>query len=211
MGHDGATAGTLDNPTGPIVDLADALTGVDAVIGDHTNFQVVSTRPNGVLVVENLSKGVRFTRVRLLVDTRTKEVVYKTADFHKPWNIGVTPDPAIQARINALTEELKPILGTVIGASTVEVLRSDAARVDGRLCESKVGDAVTDAMRTTFETDFAITNSGGLRAQLTCPPAGGGDGLCGASPRRRGDHVDRCWQCSRSGTPSSRSTSTAPS
>ena len=179
MGHDGATAGTLDNPTGPIVDLADALTGVDAVIGDHTNFQVVSTRPNGVLVVENLSKGVRFTRVRLIVNTKTKEVVYKTADFHKPWNIGVTPDPAIQARINELTEELKPILGTVIGASTVEVLRSDACgRVDGRLCESKVGDVVTDAMRTGFGTDFAITNSGGLRAQLTCPPAGGGDGLC---------------------------------
>ena len=104
MGHDGATAGTLDNPTGPIVDLADSLVGVDAVIGDHTNFQVVSTRPNGVLVVENLSKGVRFTRVRLIVNTKTKEVVYKTADFHKPWNIGVTPDPAIQARIDALNE-----------------------------------------------------------------------------------------------------------
>jgi 2',3'-cyclic-nucleotide 2'-phosphodiesterase (5'-nucleotidase family)/predicted AlkP superfamily phosphohydrolase/phosphomutase len=179
MGHDGATAGTLENPTGPIVDLADALTGVDVVIGDHTNFQVVATRPNGVLVVENLSKGVRFTRVRLLVDTKTKEVVYKTADFHKPWNIGVTPDAAIQARITALNEELKPILGTVIGESTVEVLRSDSCgRVDGRLCESKVGDVVTDAMRTSFETDFAITNSGGLRAQLTCPPAGGGDGLC---------------------------------
>ena len=179
MGHDGATAGTLDNPTGPIVDLADALAGVDVVIGDHTNFQVVSTRPNGVLVVENLSKGVRFTRVRLLVDTKTKEVVYKTADFHKPWNIGVTPDPAIQARINELNEELRPILGTVIGASTVEVLRSDACgRADGRLCESKVGNVVTDAMRTGFGTDFAITNSGGLRAQLTCPPAGGGDGLC---------------------------------
>ena len=179
MGHDGATAGTLDNPTGPIVDLADALAGVDVVIGDHTNFQVVSTRPNGVLVVENLSKGVRFTRVRLIVNTKTKEVVYKTADFHKPWNIGVTPDPAIQARIDALNEELKPILGTVIGQSTVEVLRSDSCgRVDGRLCESKVGDVVTDAMRTGFETDFAITNSGGLRAQLTCPLAGGGDGLC---------------------------------
>ena len=121
MGHDGATAGTLDNPTGPIVDLADALTGVDAVIGDHTNFQVSRRGRTASSSTENLSKGVRFTRVRLLVDTRTKEVVYKTADFHKPWNIGVTPDPAIQARIDALNEELKPILGTVIGASTVEV------------------------------------------------------------------------------------------
>jgi hypothetical protein len=35
LGHDGATAGTLTNPTGPVIDLADSLSGVDAVIGDH--------------------------------------------------------------------------------------------------------------------------------------------------------------------------------
>ena len=102
MGHVGATAGTLTNPTGPLIDLADNVTNVDAVIGDHTDFQVLTTRPNGVLVAENRSKGIRFTRVRLVVDTSTKAVIYKTADFHKPWNIGVTPDPAIQARIDQL-------------------------------------------------------------------------------------------------------------
>jgi 2',3'-cyclic-nucleotide 2'-phosphodiesterase (5'-nucleotidase family)/predicted AlkP superfamily phosphohydrolase/phosphomutase len=183
MGHDGATAGTLTNPTGPLIDLADALTGVDAVIGDHTNFQVLTTRPtNGVLVTENLSKGARFTRVRLTVNTSTKAVVYKTADFHKPWAIGVTPDPAIQARINDLTTQLTPILGTVIGSSNVEVLRSDVCgRADGRLCESRVGNIVTDAMRETYGTDFAITNSGGLRDRLTCPAAGGGTGFCPAA------------------------------
>ena len=53
IGHDGATAGTLTNPTGPLIDLADQLTGVDAVLGDHTDFQVISVRPNGTIVVEN--------------------------------------------------------------------------------------------------------------------------------------------------------------
>jgi len=183
VGHEGATAGTLTSPSGPLVDLADQLGGVvDAVIGDHTNFQVLTTRPNGILVTENLSKGVRFTRVRLVVDTRTKTVVYKTADFHKPWDIGVTPDPAIQARINDLNTQLQPILGTDIGSSTVEILRSDVCgRSDGRLCESLVGDAVTDAMRKTYSSvgvEFAVTNSGGLRDRLTCPPTGGGTGFC---------------------------------
>jgi 2',3'-cyclic-nucleotide 2'-phosphodiesterase (5'-nucleotidase family) len=182
VGHDGATDGTLTNPSGPLIDLADSLTGVDAVLGDHTNFQVVSTRPNGAIVTENLSKGVRFTRVRLVLDTTAKQIVYKTADFHKPWDIGVTPDPAIQARIDALNAQLTPILGTVIGASTVEVLRSDVCgRVDGRLCESLVGDVTTDALRKTYSSigvEFAITNSGGLRERLTCPPAGGGGGFC---------------------------------
>ena len=184
MGHDGATAGTLTEPTGPLVDLADQLEDVDVVIGDHTNFQVLTTRPNGTLVVENLSKGVRFTRVRIVLDKDEDDVVYKTADFHKPWTIGVTPDPAIQARIAALIAELQPILGTVIGTSTVEILRSDVCgRVDGRLCESLVGNVTTDAMRAKYASigvEFAITNSGGLRDALTCPPAGGGSGLCPA-------------------------------
>jgi 2',3'-cyclic-nucleotide 2'-phosphodiesterase (5'-nucleotidase family) len=190
VGHEGATAGTLTAPTGPLPDLADALTDgpdtgtlpdVDAIVGDHTNFQVIATRPNGVLATENLSKGVRFTRLSLVVDTSTKAVVYKTADFHKPWDIGMTPDPAIQAKIDGLNAQLAPILGTVIGASTVEILRSDVCgRVDGRLCESLVGDVTTDSMRTTYDTDFAITNSGGLRDRLTCPTAGGGSGLCPA-------------------------------
>ncbi|MGH3134953.1 MAG: alkaline phosphatase family protein [Gaiellaceae bacterium] len=181
MGHDGATAGTITAPTGPLIDLANGLTGVDVLIGDHTDFQV-SAMVNGILVVENRSKGIRFTRVRMIVDTSTKQVVYKTADFHKPWNIGLTADPAIQARINDLNTQLTPILGSVIGNSTVEILRTDACgNTQSRTCESRVGNTTTDAMRLTYGVDFAITNSGGLRDRLTCPAAGGGTGFCPAA------------------------------
>jgi 2',3'-cyclic-nucleotide 2'-phosphodiesterase (5'-nucleotidase family)/predicted AlkP superfamily phosphohydrolase/phosphomutase len=181
MGHMGATAGTVTAPTGPLADLADGVRNVDAVIGDHTDFQVVSERANGVLAVENRSKGIRFLRLRLFVDLRTMDAVYKTADFHKPWNIGVTPDPAIQAEINRLNTELRPILATVIGASTRFVPRSDSCgRPDGRLCESLEGNVVTDAMRLSYGTDFAITNSGGLRADLTCPTTDNPDDFCPA-------------------------------
>jgi 2',3'-cyclic-nucleotide 2'-phosphodiesterase (5'-nucleotidase family) len=131
---------------------------------------VLATRDNGVLVTENRGKGIRFTRVRLVVDERDGEVVYKTADFHKPWNIGITPDPAIQAKINELNAALAPIFSQQIGVSTRAIPRSDSCgRADGRLCESLVGNTVTDSMRTTYGVDFAITNSGGLRADLTCP------------------------------------------
>jgi 2',3'-cyclic-nucleotide 2'-phosphodiesterase (5'-nucleotidase family)/predicted AlkP superfamily phosphohydrolase/phosphomutase len=170
MGHDGATVGTLTNPTGPLIELADALTGADAVIGDHTDFQVLTTRPNGTLVTENRSKGIRFTRVRLVLDTSAGKVVYKTADFHKPWDIGITPNAGIQAKIDGLNAQLAPILGTVIGSSTVFVPRTDACgNSQGRICESLVGNTVADSMRKAYSTDFTITNSGGLRADLTCP------------------------------------------
>jgi 2',3'-cyclic-nucleotide 2'-phosphodiesterase (5'-nucleotidase family)/predicted AlkP superfamily phosphohydrolase/phosphomutase len=179
FGHLGATSGTLTNPAGPLIELADNVRNVDVVMGDHTDFQVISIRPNFVLVTENRSRGLRFTRVRIVVDNRSNQVLYKTADFHRPWNIGVTPDPQIQARIDELNAELEPILGTVIGNSTREVPRADACGTpDGRRCESLIGNVVTDAMRTTYNVDFALTNSGGLRASLTCPPAGGGVGFC---------------------------------
>ena len=181
IGHLGATAGTLTAPTGPLVDLADNVSNVDAVIGDHTDLQVLATRPNGVLVTENRSKGIRFTRVRLVVDTSSKEVVYKTADFHKPWDIGMTADPAIQAKINDLNSQLAPILNTVIGNSTKFVPRADqCGNSAGRTCESLVGNITTDAMRTTYGVDFAITNSGGLRADLTCPTTDNPSDFCPA-------------------------------
>ena len=179
LGHSGATGGTLTEPTGPLVDLADGVDGVDAVIGDHTDAQVLSTRANGVLLIENRSKGVVFSRVRLVVDAATGVVVYRTADFHRPWNIGVTPDAGIQARLDELNAELQPILGTPVGAATVAIPRADACGAEnGRTCESLVGNVVTDAMRLTYGTELAITNSGGLRADLTCPP--GGSDFCPA-------------------------------
>jgi 2',3'-cyclic-nucleotide 2'-phosphodiesterase (5'-nucleotidase family) len=169
-GGAGNPLGLTTSPFGPLIDLADNA-DVDAVVGDHTNFQVLEVRSNGVLVTENLSKSARFTRLRLVVDKSSNEVIYKTADFHKPWNIGVTPDRGIQARIDELNAILAPILGVQVGKSTVQIPRSDVCnRVDGRLCESLIGDVVTDSMRTAFAAvDFAITNSGGVRDRLTCP------------------------------------------
>ena len=102
------------------------LVTVVTVVGDHTDVQVLATRPNGVLVTENRSKGVMFTRLRLTIDTSTGAVVYKTADFHRPWTEGITPDAEIQAKIDDLNAQLQPILGTQIGQSSVAIPRADS-------------------------------------------------------------------------------------
>ncbi len=179
VGHIGVdpTASTVTSPSGPLVDFANALKGVDVVAGGHTHYETIGTASNGTLVTENVNAGTRFMRIRIVVDTSTKAVVYKTADFHKPWDIGVTPDSTIQSEIDQLNAELAPILSTVIGNSTRFIPRADACytgisndpSASGRRCESLVGDITTDAFRTTYKTDFAITNAGGLRADLTCP------------------------------------------
>jgi 2',3'-cyclic-nucleotide 2'-phosphodiesterase (5'-nucleotidase family) len=185
VGHAGATAGTLTNPTGPLLDIADALSGADVVIGDHTDVQVLTRRSNGTLVTENRSKGIRFTRIRIVVDPTTKAVVYTTADYHKPWDIGVTPDPTIQARIDDLNNQLRPIFAVVIGSATKQIPRADqCGGSTGRTCESLVGDLVTDALVATYGpplgSEIAITNSGGIRADLTCPTTDNPSDFCPA-------------------------------
>jgi len=183
VGHIGGAGGTTDapDPASPLAQFATSLNGVDAVIGGHTHTQYAAQMPNGVLLAENVNAGYRFTRIRLTVDPSTKAVIYKTVDFHKPWNIGVAPDPDIEAMIVDLQAQLAPIFNTVIGESSVYIPRSDACgRSDGRLCESLVGDLTTDALRLTYNTDFAITNSGGLRAALTCPTTDVANDFCPA-------------------------------
>jgi 2',3'-cyclic-nucleotide 2'-phosphodiesterase (5'-nucleotidase family) len=177
--HKGVRGFTAGQPFGELIDLANAVEGVDVILGDHTDIQYSGVH-NGALVVEARSKGLTYAKTQLTV-TPGAGVTAKSASFVTPLASAVAPDPAIQAMIDQLKTDLKPILGTVIGTSSVEILRSDSCgRADGRLCESKVGNQTTDALRFTYGTDFAITNSGGLRNALTCPPAGGGDGLCPA-------------------------------
>jgi 2',3'-cyclic-nucleotide 2'-phosphodiesterase (5'-nucleotidase family) len=156
---------------GPLLDIAAGLSDVDVLTGDHTGLQVNMTATDfdgqSILVTENRSKGVRFSEIKLTFEG--SELEYTTARWHRPWNIGVTPNPDIAAMINELKVELVPILGEDIGRSTVPIPREDpCAHPEGRLCESLEGNLTTDAMREATGADFAVTNSGGLRADLTC-------------------------------------------
>ncbi len=169
VAHDGLR--TLDPPSGELIDLASQVQGFDLVLGDHTDIQFAGT-VNDALVVENRSKGRTYARISLTVKTGKGGVLDKSVEFVDPVSADVIPDPAVEEMLQTFRDELGPILNTIVGNSTVEIPRADSCgRADGRLCESLVGNVVTDAMRLTYGTDFAITNSGGLRAALTCPTA----------------------------------------
>jgi 2',3'-cyclic-nucleotide 2'-phosphodiesterase (5'-nucleotidase family) len=165
--HKGLRGFEAGQPFGELIDLANAVQGVDVIFGDHTDIQYTGTH-NGVLVVEARSKGVSYSRTRVTV--KDGAVTAKSSQFITPTAALVTPDADIAALISNYRTQIAPIMSTQIGTSSVAVPRSDSCgRADGRLCESLIGDTVTDAMRLTYGTDFAVTNSGGLRADLTCP------------------------------------------
>jgi len=156
-------------PSGPLVDLANGVSGFDLILGDHTDEEFAGVI-NGMPVVENQSRGRTYARIQLTFDKSTDSVVGSRSNFVDPVSANVTPDPAIVSLLAPLRAQLDALLGNVVGTSTVAIPRSDeCGQSSGRTCESLVGNVVTDAMRDRYATDFALTNAGGLRAPLTCP------------------------------------------
>jgi 2',3'-cyclic-nucleotide 2'-phosphodiesterase (5'-nucleotidase family) len=156
-------------PFGPLIDFAGKVGNFDIIFGDHTDVEF-SGIINNALVIENRSKGRTYARTLLTVDPQNGRIISRSVEFVEPFSDAVTPDPAIVGLLAPLRTQLDALLGGVIGQSTVFIPRADSCGVgNGRTCESLVGDVTTDAMRTTYGTDFAITNSGGLRDDLTCP------------------------------------------
>lgn len=159
---------------GPLVDLARGVSGFDLIIGDHTDFQF-ETVINGALVIENKSKSLTYSATDIVVEKRPGKnqdrVISKTNTFAVPFVSAVTPDPAVATMLAPYRTALEPILGVIVGSAGKVIPRSDSCGTgNGRTCESLIGNLVTDGMLAHFpDADFAITNAGGLRANLTCP------------------------------------------
>jgi 2',3'-cyclic-nucleotide 2'-phosphodiesterase (5'-nucleotidase family) len=167
MGIEGRDAN--NQAFGPLVDFASAVSGFQLILGDHTNLQY-EARINGALVVENLSKGGSYSRISLTVRRGTGQVLASSNTFVTPTAASVPPDQAVVDMLAPYRTALAPILGVQLGVSGVVVPRADkCGNSNGRLCESLVGNIVTDAMMAYTGADLALTNSGGLRANLTCP------------------------------------------
>ncbi|MEO7398566.1 MAG: 5'-nucleotidase C-terminal domain-containing protein [Ilumatobacteraceae bacterium] len=170
------------NASGPLIDFANAVTGFDLILGDHTDAQYQG-RHNGALVVEELSHGLGYGKIQLLVSqTRGRHVISSSVQFVTPVTSAAPngPDQAIVDMLAPYRVQLDAVFKVVSGQATKAIPRSDSCgNSAGRTCESLIGDVVTDAMRATYGTDFAITNSGGLRASLTCPASG--NAVCNTS------------------------------
>jgi 2',3'-cyclic-nucleotide 2'-phosphodiesterase/3'-nucleotidase len=163
-----------------IKDLACGLDSekVDLIVSGHTHGRIDDVMC-GIPVIQAYSSGTAFARVDFDVDTTTGEVLdyqmnyypittYQT-DYGNPatytrWDTGeetqVVPDPAITALVDEFNAEIDAIKNEVIGTATSSIGRNYRY-------ESEMGDWVTDIMRGYEPSiDFAITNSGGLRADI---------------------------------------------
>lgn len=149
-------------PTGPLTEFAHDVQGFDLILGDHTNVQYKNTI-NGALVLENLSKGATYAKTTLHYDRRTGGVVTASSEFVVPVTSAVQPDPEVVELLAPYRAELAAQLDGVIGIATDIFPRGGNIE---RIREVALGDLTADALRTTYGTQIAFTNGGGLRSPL---------------------------------------------
>ena len=181
--HEGATVGAnaVDGQPavpwdGPIKAITEALgdTTVDLVIAGHTH-RAANTVIAGIPVVEGFNAGASYSVAQLLV--RRGDVAWAGAATRVAKNQGVAPRADVKAIVDAADAETAPQRNEVIGTQVGDILRDPT-----RLSESAMGNLVADAIRLKYpDAEAALTNSGGLRADLRFnPPApptqGGGPG-----------------------------------
>ncbi len=160
--HLGAFQDKEGNITGEAADLC-AVDGVDAVISAHTH-QRVSGMVNGKPLVQAYKQGRSFAKLTFIFDEDNKLIsaepfldnLYDRADTLKD-------DADTLVVYEKYEDELNPILGKVLGKTTVDL---DHDRYAG---PSLLGEWACEIMQDKAGVQIAMTNGGGLRIPI---PAG---------------------------------------
>lgn len=143
-------------------DLARAVHGCDVIIGGHSHTRLDNpVVENGVVIVQAGSylKQLGVLEITVKGDRVTEHsgtlVELETARFN--------PDPEVSAYASKFAEQIDIEYGKVIAEA--------ATTIERRYRESSpLGNLICDLMREHYDTDFAITNSGGLRKNIAKGP-----------------------------------------
>ncbi len=160
LAHQGLETAT----TGPLAAIVARLDAeIDLVLGGHIPLEF-DTVINGIPVVQPFGNTRGYADVTLTVDRATKDVVSVVTELDPTYVDEIIPDPEVQAIVDRYQAVLKEALGAVVGRATTSIVRN-------RTGESEMGNFVTDSMRSYLpEIDVAITNAGGLRADIDAGP-----------------------------------------
>jgi 2',3'-cyclic-nucleotide 2'-phosphodiesterase (5'-nucleotidase family) len=164
---DGNPAVTWD---GPIVGITEKLadTTIDAVIAGHTH-RVSNLMVGDILVTEGINAGATYSVLQLMVSGG--DVDWAGGATRVAKNIGVAPRPDVKAIVDDANAQTAELRNQVVGTQA-----NDITRAPTRLFESEMGNMVADAMRGKYPgVDAALTNSGGLRADLVFTPPSAGE------------------------------------
>jgi len=168
---------------GPATAIAKAVTPkVDAIFTGHSHqqYNCVINDPAGQPrpVIQGSSFGRLLSVVDLKINLKTRDVVRSATQAHNEIvTRTVTPDPAVAALVADATAKAAPI-----GNKQVGTITADLKAAGNAAGESALGDVIADAQLAGTQSNSAViamTNPGGIRADLTfaSSPAGEGDGV----------------------------------
>ncbi|MDP9463399.1 MAG: 5'-nucleotidase C-terminal domain-containing protein, partial [Actinomycetota bacterium] len=175
--HQGAAVGAnvidgkpAEEWAGPIIDIVNQLqdTTIDLVLAGHTH-RIANMMVGHIPVAEGLNAGGSYSVAQLMVKDR--DVVWTGAATRVAVNLGVASRADVKAIVDDANAQTAELRNEVIGSQTADILRDPA-----RLAESAMGNLVGDAMRLKYPSvEAALTNSGGLRANLVVSPPSAGE------------------------------------
>ncbi|MDV2686181.1 5'-nucleotidase C-terminal domain-containing protein [Alkalihalophilus lindianensis] len=142
--------------------LAEEVDYFDVIIGGHSHTLLNSpVVVNGTPIVQTNGNLNFIGNLTLQLDTETEKVVL-TEGFLQNVSQLTNVDEEVQAIIDEYNDEMDELLGEVIGRSDTGLSR------DGRYeHDAPLGNFWTDAMSSYANTDFAITNNGGIRDSIS--------------------------------------------
>ncbi len=161
---DGQPAVPFEGPINGIVDELQS-TSVDLVIAGHTH-NIANYVRGRIPIVEGVNAGGSFTVAQLML--RDGDVAWTAAATRVAKDLGVAQRADVKAIVDQANTDTAPLRNRVIGRRSIDLVR-DNGGADGvaRTEESAMGNMVADAMRLKYpEAEAAITNSGGLRADI---------------------------------------------
>lgn len=171
---------TIAGPMRQIVDKASPNVDVFFTGHSHTQYNCQFNDPAGKprIVTQGLSFGRLLTVADLKIDRRTNDVVRADSKAHNEIvTRTVTPDPAVAALVDEARTKSAPIANRQVGTVT-----ADLVRTQNPAGESPLGDVIADAQLAATQNAnavIAMTNPGGIRADVTfaSSPAGEGNGV----------------------------------
>jgi 2',3'-cyclic-nucleotide 2'-phosphodiesterase (5'-nucleotidase family) len=149
-------------------ELAHTVWGIDAIFGGHTHqgYDEPWEDPRThTLVFEPYANGSSIGHITLEIDPETKTILGYDTHFARGalltlFEEEIWPDSTFTAVIEEQVAEAEGGLDEVVGETTVLLTR-------GSPQNALMGFVVADAYRVTMDADFAIQNTGGVRADIS--------------------------------------------
>lgn len=144
---------------------------VDVIFAAHNHVGVNKVVDNK-LIVQAYSYGSAFSDVDLKLDPITGDIIDKKAEIVTVYQKDYTPDLEISAIMKKYEDKVAPIKAQEVGENktTLDKFYPSASTGDFAL-----GNLIADGMKAAMNSNFALMNGGGVRANLNAGKVTFGD------------------------------------